>query len=1005
MYRCHSVCILSFVGLAVAMTGTTLAANKAGAVAAEMGSFEPGEAAPAGWTLSGGQGRRVEGRILEVTGNGTDSNVWRHDYPFVPGGLYRFQVHARRMSGSGGCAVAGASFANTDYGFSEEWRWYGSVFRAPENVGKDAFLRIGHWNIRGSLQFDAVRIVPVLPVYTGVGRLRLGNGEAIRRGRYSFSNESVEEGGNFHRPLLSSMVGYNTDRWGFGGDGQVVYRFHLPGQKFRNGKVVFTINYHTQGGCVAEVSRDGQSWRKLGARNSEGDVSASLPADLLPAETVYLRLRTANAGSSFQVNHVGFSGDLSDNPPDVVGRTAYAEIDKLTPTLSIEDISCDDSSEPARPVIRLTANNRGSAACDAAFSVGVAGQPADAGQRQAASLTPGQSHTFTATVPLRGVGAHQIRLSLAAAGEAMTASLSWHVPEYFRDDFGRRIGPKGGGTDLWWCEAAWKIAPQRPAPSEQSAVVSLSAARNDHEAVQIVVRPRRPLKQLTAAAGALRGPGGATIAAKNIQVLRVYYHHVHTPTDRTGVVADWPDALPPLSSPIDVPAGRNQPLWVLVRVPKDAPAGDYAGEVRLRADGLSVAVPLSLHVWNFTLPERNHIESAFGLSPETIFRYHYLKSEADKRRVMDMYLQCFADHRISPYNPTPFDPIRTKFLADANPPRAEIDFSAFDAAMSRALARYHFTNFVLPVEGMGSGTYEGRNEPGIGRFGEHTPQYQAMFASNVKQLESHLRQKGWLNMAYTYWFDEPAEKDFAFVQAGMDRIKKYAPGIQTMITKEGLQPDWKGKMDIWCPLSPNYNEQTAQKRRAHGDRYWWYVCCGPKAPFCTLFIDHPATDLRVWLWQTWQRGIGGVLIWESVYWTSREDLAQNPYEDPTGYVGGTRPEEKQIWGNGDGRFLYPPLAAAQPDRPDKDPVLEPPVSSIRWEMLREGVEDYEYLWLLRDLIGRKAASLTADERARYESLLKVPTSITRDMTTFTTDPRPVYARRAAIAAAIEELGK
>jgi hypothetical protein len=211
-------------------------------------------------------------------------------------------------------------------------------------------------------------------------------------------------------------------------------------------------------------------------------------------------------------------------------------------------------------------------------------------------------------------------------------------------------------------------------------------------------------------------------------------------------------------------------------------------------------------------------------------------------------------------------------------------------------------------------------------------------------------------------------------------------------------------MDIWCPLSPNYNEQTAQKRRAHGDRYWWYVCCGPKAPFCTLFIDHPATDLRVWLWQTWQRNIAGVLIWESVYWTSRDDLGQNPYEDPTGYVGGTRPEEKKIWGNGDGRFLYPPLAAAQPDRPGDAPVFEPPVSSIRWEMLREGVEDYEYLWLLRDLIGRKAASLTADERSHYESLLKVPESITRDTTTFTTDPRPLYARRAAIAAAIEALG-
>ena len=87
------------------------------------------------------------------------------------------------------------------------------------------------------------------------------------------------------------------------------------------------------------------------------------------------------------------------------------------------------------------------------------------------------------------------------------------------------------------------------------------------------------------------------------------------------------------------------------------------------------------------------------------------------------------------------------------------------------------------------------------------------------------------------------------------------------------------------------------------------------------------------------------------------------------------------------------------------PVIEPPVSSIRWEMLREGIEDYEFLWLLRDLIDKKRASLTADQVKTYESLLQVPESITSSMTSFTTDPAPIYARRAAVAEAIEQLAK
>ena len=74
-------------------------------------------------------------------------------------------------------------------------------------------------------------------------------------------------------------------------------------------------------------------------------------------------------------------------------------------------------------------------------------------------------------------------------------------------------------------------------------------------------------------------------------------------------------------------------------------------------------------------------------------------------------------------------------------------------------------------------------------------------------------------------------------------------------------------------------------------------------------------------------------------------------------------------------------------------------------MLREGIEDYEYLYLLRDLLEQRRGRLTAPEAERIESLLEVPAAITTNMTTFTTDPAPIYARRAEIAAAIEALSE
>lgn len=166
--------------------------------------------------------------------------------------------------------------------------------------------------------------------------------------------------------------------------------------------------------------------------------------------------------------------------------------------------------------------------------------------------------------------------------------------------------------------------------------------------------------------------------------------------------------------------------------------------------------------------------------------------------------------------------------------------------------------------------------------------------------------------------------------------------------------------------------------------------------------------MRVWLWQTWKRDISGILVWTTNYWTSTAAYPgekQNPYEDPMSWTSGysTPAGTKRPWGNGDGRFLYPPLAAAggNPGRP----VMDPPVECIRWEMLRDGIEDYEYFAILERLLGKKGASLAADERAEYERLLEVPGNVSESMVDFTFDPAPMEAHRAALAEAIAELRK
>lgn len=567
--------------------------------------------------------------------------------------------------------------------------------------------------------------------------------------------------------------------------------------------------------------------------------------------------------------------------------------------------------------------------------------------------------------------------------------------------YGQCLPQSTAKVDLWWASSGWKVGQTRGLPAEKGRSALVRAARNEVEALQLVVRAAAGLEQFTAEASALKGPKGTSIPVDNIEILRERYVPVAQATDKAGSAGAWPDPLPPLATPISIPAQINQPLWVRVHVPKGIPAGTYRGTISLRAEGYRAAPRITVEVYDFDLPDRMTCVSALGFTPETVFQYQKVSDPQQRRAVLDQYWASFAAHHISPYNPAPLDAPTVTWpkTKDANALTPSFDWSAWDAAMTRALDEYHFNSFQLAAPGMGGGTFHSRVEPEMLGFKEGTPEYQAAFTRYYQAVQAHLQERGWLDRAFIYWFDEPDPKDYDFVMNGFRKLKEAAPGITRMLTEQ-VEPGLTGGPNLWCPISDAWKQEAADARRAQGDRFWWYICTGPKAPYATEFIDHAATEPRVWLWQTWQRGIDGILIWATNYWTSPEaypNALQNPYEDPmswqTSY--GIAPGTRKPWGNGDGRFIYPPEAAAAGQQ--AGPVLEGPVDSIRWEMLRDGLEDYEYLVILRRLAQAQG------QAAQYADLLKVPESITRSVKEFTKSPEPIERHRHAVAKAIERL--
>jgi hypothetical protein len=105
-------------------------------------------------------------------------------------------------------------------------------------------------------------------------------------------------------------------------------------------------------------------------------------------------------------------------------------------------------------------------------------------------------------------------------------------------------------------------------------------------------------------------------------------------------------------------------------------------------------------------------------------------------------------------------------------------------------------------------------------------------------------------------------------------------------------------------------------------------------------IDAPGTANRVMQWLAWRFSMEGEL-----YYSMNEAYGQG--NDPWANV-------RLFGGNGDGTLFYP----GRPDRIGGRSDI--PIESIRLKLIREGMEDYEYLALLAGLLGRNAADQYAD---------------------------------------------
>lgn len=979
-------------------------------------SFESGDAQPHGWTLSteatgywqsdaASHGRRS----IALRGDGNTTSYWRSAaISLAPLSTYALKFYARSLGTQGGSAISGPRFCNRDLGdIPEQWTHFTSIFSTPSAADSSrSFLRFGQWQVRGELAFDDVRLVSVQPIYRQLGNVELGAGERIQDNLYTFSAPFNTPSRNHSRPLTGHNCDFNTNRWVFGQDSSVEYRHAIHGHTQHSAQLELSTGYFQSGELAVEASIDGVSFAELGRLDTTQTRRFDIPDSLLPASEIWIRLRSSSAYNrqgeadpgAFQVVSYAFRAELDGSPPSMRGQTHYAQIHRANALLDASIHSFGTRPTGRANELTLSVYSHLDSAVQIAPSIKVTARKLSPLATTRNLLIQPGAQTFSLPYTLREVGPHELSVTWDE-GFPFNASIDFAIPALYAATPGQRLPGSSANVILWQIDSGWKVDRHRPPPSDSTSAVYLSAAAGESEAVQLVISPSQTLHGVRAEVNALYHANGDSIGSQHIDVLRVGYVPIDQPTDAKGIADSWPDPLLPLIGPAEFTGAINHPLWLRFNVPATAAAGLYRGNIALSSPSHNSSVPIELEVYDFALPSRMSCSTALGFSFDEVVRYHRLTSDQDKRRVLDLYLDNFARHRISPYNPAPLDP----FGVSWNGSEPIFDWSNWDEAMQRAIDDYGFNSFRLPLAGLGGGDYAHRRPPMLNGVGEDDPRYEVFLQHYLHSIEKHLERRGWLDEAFIYFFDEPQPQDYAFVNAGFAKVARHAPSLRRMLTEQ-VEEALVGGPTIWCPLTPNFDGERARARRAAGESFWWYICTLPKEPYAGLFIDRPGIELRTWLWQTWQHGIEGILIWQSNYWHSdaayTDDL-QNPYDDPMSWVSSysTAVGDRRPWGNGDGRFIYPPPAVFSALRA---PVLAGPVDSQRWEMLRDGIEDYEYFAQLERLLNERN-DILPPQRERYQALLKVPEEISTALRSFGIDPAPLRAHRHALARAIEQL--
>jgi hypothetical protein len=386
--------------------------------------------------------------------------------------------------------------------------------------------------------------------------------------------------------------------------------------------------------------------------------------------------------------------------------------------------------------------------------------------------------------------------------------------------------------------------------------------------------------------------------------------------------------------PFTVSKGQNQPMWVDVLVPRDAKAGDYSAKYTFTLKGgATIAGTVTLTVWDFELPLVPSLKSTFAPFWTVRPPNRWVAEELLRSRVMPYV----ADYIVSPY---------------------QVLHSIFSKEVQMEWAKKY--GFFMS---------------GLGFFWNWHIHDTMPDAPNAEEIQARIDRHIEGLFLYNYSADEIGGPQFYHAHP---QIKNWSqafhsldiPQLIVMPLEENLFDNGLGRaaVDIWVvhPIQFDGNYDRVRERVQAGNEVWSYTALSQDNYSPKWLIDYSPINFRI-MQGFINQSIGATGF---LYWAVDHFIDTNPWN---------KIEPIRSLDPSEGLLLYPGYDAGTVSL----------VPSIRLKWIRDGVQDYEYIEILKKMVGPDTA-------------LTIARTVGEDFRNWTQDAAVLEATRKEIAQLITD---